>query len=248
MKIAVAGGTGTIGTLVVTAAAEAGHRTVVLARSTGTDLMDADLLQPALEGVDAVIDVTSTNTMRTAEAVRFFTTVTSNLLTAGRAAGVRHHVALSIVGALAVNANYYAGKAAQERLLMSQSGGYSLLRATQFHEFAGQMVKRLRFGPLQLAPVMRSQPIAGSEVASELVRLAEAEPQGSVADLAGPREESMARMVKAYQAANGKHRPVLAVPMPGPMGRAMRDGSLLPGLHARHGALSFDDWLGAGGR
>ncbi|MCW4465140.1 SDR family oxidoreductase [Glutamicibacter sp. MNS18] len=243
MKIAVAGGTGTIGQLVVAAADEAGHETVVLARSTGTDLRDARELEPKLRGVDTVIDVTSTGTMSTARAVEFFGTVTSNLLRAGRAAGVGHHVALSIVGALEVNASYYAGKAAQERMLLSQPGGYSLLRTTQFHEFAAQMVQRMGRGPVQLAPIMLSQPIAGTEVADELIRLAESGPEGEVADLAGPREEKMPRMVKAYREASGSPARVLAVPVPGAMGKAMRDGSLLAGQGARLRTLTFDDWL-----
>ncbi|MGP9781607.1 3-beta hydroxysteroid dehydrogenase [Arthrobacter sp. MYb211] len=244
MKIAIAGGTGTIGRHVVAAVEMAGHQPLILTRKTGMDLLTGRGLAQALAGVGAVIDVTSTTSMRTSTAVEFFTKVTENLLAAGRAVGSANHVALSIIGALAVDAQYYAGKAAQERLLMAQPGGYTLLRTSQFHEFAGQMQGRLGLGPAQFAPAMRSQPIAAAEVAAELVKLAVAQPQGVVADLAGPREERMVDLVRAYlKHATGRAKRVMEIPIPGPMGRAMRDGTLLPGTGARLGSQTFADWL-----
>ncbi|PRB67654.1 SDR family oxidoreductase [Arthrobacter sp. MYb213] len=249
MKIAIAGGTGTIGRRVVSAVESAGHIPLILSRRTGIDVLDGAGLVDAMSGVDAVIDVSSTPSMRTNTAVEFFTRATKNLLEAGRLVGSTHHVALSIIGALAVDAQYYAGKAAHERLLMDLPDGYSLLRASQFHEFAGQLTARMGIGALHFAPRMRSQPVSTTEVAAELVKLATGEPQGVVADLAGPREERMADLVRAQLAHDaGRAQRVIEVPLPGPMGRAMRDGSLLPGPGARLGSETFADWLNAQGR
>ncbi len=249
MKIAIAGGTGTVGRQVVHAVESAGHNPMILSRRTGVDVMTGKGLAEAMSGVGAVIDVSSTASMRTSAAVAFFTRATRNLLEAGRLAGSANHVALSIIGALAVNGQYYAGKAAQERLLMAQAGGYTLLRTTQFHEFASQLQGRLGLGPVQFVPRMRSQPISSAEVAAELVKLAVAEPQGVVADLAGPREEQMANLVRAQLAHDtGRAKRVIEIPLPGPMGRAMRDGTLLPGPGARLGTATFTDWLNAQSR
>jgi uncharacterized protein YbjT (DUF2867 family) len=246
MKIAVAGGTGTVGKHVVEAAGGAGHETVVLSRSTGIDLMTGAGLAAALAGADAVIDVSSTNTMSAQKSKRFFGTVTRNLREAERAAGVRHHIALSIIGAAEVPAAYYAGKALQEELLLSGSArDWSVLRAAQFHEFAQQLVHRGKVGPLQLVPTMRSQPIAAAEVARELVAIASGDPRGLATDLAGPREENMADLVRRYLRATGASSPVLQVPFPGAWGTSMRDGTLLPGAGAQLGRQTFEEWLSA---
>lgn len=243
MRIAVAGGTGTVGRHVVVAAQRAGHETVVIARSKGIDLMTSHDLPEALEGVEAVIDVSSIASLGTRTSVRFFEGVTANLLTAEVDAGVRHHVALSIVGAARATSGYYAGKAAQERMLMSSDAPWSVLRATQFHEFAGQVAERgtvLGFG---VVPKMLSQPVAACEVAAELVRLAEGEPCGMAQELGGPEVKRVADMVRSYlRASRGRGR-VVEVRIPGSMGRIGSDGSLLPGSGAKLGTQTFDDWL-----
>lgn len=243
MRIAVAGGTGVVGSHVLAALKERGHETVTLSRSTGVDLMSSDGLEQALQGADAVVDVTSTGAQSSKASVRFFGTVTRNLLTAEKRAGVPHHVALSIVGAAKADSGYYAGKAAQERAVMALPGGWTILRATQFHEFAQQMTTRAAFGPLQLAPVARCQPIAAAEVGEALAEIAVGEPRGLDRDLAGPREEQMTRMIRAYLAATGARRLVVNLTMPGAMGKGMRDGSILPGPDARLGTQTFDEWL-----
>jgi uncharacterized protein YbjT (DUF2867 family) len=176
MRIAVAGGTGTVGRHVVTAVTAAGHDPVVLSRSAGVDLMSTGGLAARLAGVRAVIDVSSTPSLSTRGAVRFFRAVTANLLAAERAAGVPHHVALSIIGAAAANSGHYAGKAVQEDLVGNSVGGWSLLRTTQFHEFARQSAERGSVAGLCLVPAMRCQPVAAVEVAAELVRVAAGAP------------------------------------------------------------------------
>lgn len=248
MKIAIAGGTGVVGRHVVAAARAAGHEPLVLSRSTGADLMTADGLAGRLAGAAAVIDVSSTTSLSSKVAARFFGTVTDNLIAAEREAGVPHHVALSIIGATKAPSGHYAGKAVQEQKVMDSGATWSILRTTQFHEFARQMTERLAFGGLQLAPAMRCQPIAAAEVAADLIRIAEGPPLGLETDLAGPREEDMPEMVRRYLKATGKTRPVLRLALPGAFSRSLRDGGALPGPGARLAAQTFDQWLAAAQR
>lgn len=245
MKIAVAGGTGRVGHHIVEVLRERGHDPVVLARSTGVDVLSGAGLSDALDGVDAVIDVLSVSTQKAEESRAFFGATTRTLLDAEVAAGVGHHVLLGIVGSNLSDHDYYAGKILQERLVHEGRVPWTELRATQFHEFAEQIYGIVKLGPFLLAPAMRSQPIAAREVAERLVELASGAPQGLVAELAGPREENMARMVRAYARATGKPGPIIQVPAPGPGGKVMRDGTLLPGPGAQLGKQTFDEWVAA---
>jgi len=243
VRIAVAGGTGAVGRHVVAAARNAGHEPVVLARATGVDLITGEGLD--LSGVAAVIDVTSTGARSAEASRRFFGTVTRRLLAAEHAAGVGHHVALGIVGSREAPYDYYAGKELQEELVESAPVPWTILRATQFHEFAAQIFGQIRIGPIVLVPAMRSQPVAAREVAQRLVDLAAGAPAAHAADLAGPREERMARLSRRWARASGRRGPVLEVPVPGPWGRALRDGTLLPKPGAEIGTQTFDEWLAA---
>jgi uncharacterized protein YbjT (DUF2867 family) len=245
MKIAIAGASGTIGRLVSSAAHAAGHETVPLSRESGVDLTSAVGLAQRLVGVDTVIDVTSTGSLSAKVSVAFFSSVTENLLTAEHTAGVSHHIALSIIGAAHADSGYYAGKAAQERAVMNSAGRWSLLRTTQFHEFAQQTVNRGSVAGIQIVPAMRCQPIAAAEVAAELVRMATLDPVGLAPELAGPLEEDMPDMVRRYLKARGIRRPVLRVPLPGAMGAALRNGGLLPARGTRQGTQTFQQWLDA---
>jgi len=243
MKLAVAGGTGTVGVHVVEVARERGHDVVVLSRSAGIDLVSGSGLSDALSGIDAVIDVASTQTISAKESTAFFAAVTSNLLTAETEAGVDHHLALSIVGIDRAPHAYYAGKVEQERIVRAGTVPWTILRATQFHEFAGQIRAQMSFGPVSIIPKMVSQPIAAREVAERLIDLAEQSPAGRVADLGGPREERMAEMVRRGARAIGARGLVLEIPIPGAYGRAMRDGTLVTTTDSDHGRQTFDEWL-----
>ncbi|WP_440710643.1 SDR family oxidoreductase [Herbiconiux sp. YIM B11900] len=243
MKIAVAGGTGTVGRHVVDLARENGHEAVVLSRGTGIDLMSGDGLVPALAGVDVVVDAASVATQSAKVSERFFGTVTANLLAAEEAAGVGHHVALSIVGSDKAPYGYYAGKAVQERLVREGGIPWTILRATQFHEFAQQLYGRVDLGPIHLVPTMISQPVAAREVAQHLVELAEGGPAGHATDLAGPETLKMADMVKAYATATGGTGPILQIPLPGGFGKAMRDGTTEAGPDADRGTQTFAEWI-----
>jgi uncharacterized protein YbjT (DUF2867 family) len=242
-KIAVAGGTGTVGRFVVESLRRDGHEVVVLARSTGIDLASGAGLAGAITDVDAVVDVASVQTQSARESERFLGSVTRNLLDAESRAGVRHHVALGIVGSDRAPHGYYAGKALQERLVMDGAVPWTILRATQFHEFAQQIHGRVRVGPAVLVPAMRSRPVAARTVGEHLARLAVAEPAGRVPDLAGPREERMPDLVRRFAAATGLPGRVVAVPLPGGFGRALRDGTILPSDDATLAGPTFAEWL-----
>lgn len=245
MRIAVAGGSGQVGAHVVDVARERGHEAIVLTRGTGVDLVAGTGVAEALTGVDVVIDVASVTTLDADESIAFFSAITSTLLDAETAAGVGHHLALSIVGVDRAPWGYYAGKEAQERLIERGDVPWTILRATQFHEFTEQIYERATIGPLHVAPKMRTQPIAAREVAEHLVSLAEAGPAGRVRDLGGPREERLVDMVRGLARRRGSRAWIPAIPLPGASGRAQRDGSLLPGPDAVHGTQTFAEWLAA---
>ena len=243
MRIAVAGGTGAVGTHVVELARGAGHDVVVLSRGTGVDLTTGAGLAEALAGVEAVVDVASTFTLDEQESRTFFGDTTRRLLDAEAGAGIGHHLALSIVGIDRAPHGYYAGKVLQEELVTAGPVAWTVLRATQFHEFAGQVHGSTTVGPLMLVPRMRSETVAARDVAARLVELVEAGPSGRVADLGGPATAWMADLSRAWARARGDRRPVLGVPLPGKLGRAMRDGTLVSGPGADHGTTTFAEWL-----
>lgn len=247
MRIAIAGGTGVVGRHVDRLAQLAGHDVVVLARSRGIDLVSGEGLN--LAAVDVVIDVSGPGKGESGGPVAFFQRVTTNLLNAEEDAGVGYHVALSIIGAAKINAGYYAGKRAQEDLVAESSAEWTILRATQFFEFAEQTAVAL--GPWALAPKVRSQPIAAASVAAELLRLAEESVmQGSVEalgvhEIAGPEERYIAELLREQLGARADARRVLQLPIPGRFGKALRDGSVLPGPSAKLDSVTFEDWLAA---
>ncbi|HTU04393.1 MAG TPA: NAD(P)H-binding protein, partial [Trebonia sp.] len=188
MRIAVAGATGRIGQLTVAALERGGHQTVQVSRKAGVDAYTGDGLDGALRGVDAVIDATNTPVQDEAEIVDFFGTITRTLLAAEERAGVRHHVLLSIVGIdHGQRVPHYAGKREQERLVTAGRVPWSIVRATQFHDF-GAMVAGWteKDGTATIAPLL-VQPIALPDVADVLADVATGAPLRATLDTAGPR-------------------------------------------------------------
>ena len=238
--IAVAGGTGWVGRRVVESVRRLGAEPIVIARSSGVDLTTGTGLDQVLEGVDAVIDVTNIVTQNRRRATAFFETSTRHLLEAEERQGVGHHMLLSIVGIDRVGLGYYQAKQAQENLVRQGPVPWTILRATQFHEFAAQMLGN---GPVAVVPSMLSQPVAAQEVADELVRLATAPAAGMAAELAGPRVERVPDMARRLASAKGSRSLVLTVPLPGATGRGMRTGALLPTGPGPRGTQTFDEWL-----
>jgi len=242
MKVAVAGGTGTVGSHVVEALRSAGHDPVVLSRGRGADLVTATGLVDALAGVESVIDVSNQSTTSRKKSIAFFEAATTNLLAAGLRAGVSHHVALSIVGIDRVGLGYYQGKLRQEELVFASPLPASVLRATQFHEFPGQVLQQVP-GPVALIPRARVQPIAAREVAAALVELALDSPVGMAPELAGPQEESLANMARRLLRSRSSRKPVLQVRLPVAGAGAMASGGLLPTGPGPRGVQTYEDWL-----
>jgi uncharacterized protein YbjT (DUF2867 family) len=245
MRIAVAGGTGTVGRHVVAIARERGHQVVSLSRTEGVDLVSGRGLDQALQDVETVIDVAGIQTASTKKAVDFFTNATQNLLAGGKKAGVKHHVALSIVGIDKANSGLYAGKLVQEDEVRHGGIPWTLLRSTQFHDFVPMSLKAASVGPLVFVPTMLTQPVAAKEVAAALVDAAEAGPQGRTPDLGGPRAEQLKSLVAAYLAKTRQKKRIVPLRLPGPMGKAMRKGALIPAPGSAVGRQTFLEWLDA---
>ncbi|GAA0501625.1 3-beta hydroxysteroid dehydrogenase [Paractinoplanes deccanensis] len=239
MKIAVAGGTGLTGRQVVEAVRARGHDPMTLSRGAGVDLLTGAGLDAALAGAEAVIDVSNVLTRRKAVALDFFDRAGTNLVAAARRAGVRHLLSLSIVGVDRVRYGYYAGKLRQEEIVRTSGLPWTIVRATQFHEFAGQLLGSVP-GPIALAPTGKVQPIAVREVGAHLAGLVLEPPQAMAPELAGPREETLVDMARRLMAAGGaRRRPVLPVHFPG----GMSTGGLLPTGPGPRGTQTFAEWL-----
>ncbi|MFF5264503.1 SDR family oxidoreductase [Actinomadura viridis] len=243
MRIAVAGATGNIGTLAVAALAEAGHDVVRISRSLGVDVSTGDGLDAALTGVDAVIDVMNFTATDRDEAVECFGTATRNLLAAEVRAGVRHHVLLSIAGLERVEGNaHYAGKREQERLVAEGPVPWTIVPATQFHDFAAMVTSWTeQDGAATIAPLL-VQPIAPADVAAVLAEIATGAARGRYRDVAGPEPQDLVDMARRTNEARG--RSVKLVPTWSSLfGPEMAGEVLLPGEGARVMPTTFDEWL-----
>lgn len=242
MRIAVAGGTGTVGRHAVRAARERGHDVVVLSRSDGVDVSTGRGLTTALRDVEVVVDVANTTTFFARTARRFFEAATHHLLAAEQANGVGHHVALSIVGIDGNDASYYAGKIAQERAVQAGQVPYTIARAAQFHEYVGRLLSSQK-GPVAVMPTAPMRPIAAREVGEYLVSVAEGGPVGRATDLVGPRDEQLADLARRQLAHEGIRRRVWEVTLPGTYTRGLASGALRGGADRIEARITFDDWL-----
>ena len=241
MKVAVAGGTGVAGRWAVEALRVGGHEATVIARSAGVDLVTGNGLEAALAGIDAVIDATNTTSMGKRASTEFFEATARTLTRTAAGAGVRHIVALSIIGIDGVPYGYYQGKVRQEQVLRESPVPVSILRAAQFHEFAGQYLAKLP-GPVVVVPRWRAQPVAAREAGAALARIAVGEPVAR-SELAGPQQEIMADMIRQVIRARGDRRLVVSVRVPGAAGKAMAAGGGLPDRPGLRGTQTFADWV-----
>lgn len=245
MRIAIAGATGLVGRELVARARKAGHEVVEISRATGVDLVDgsAERLDAALVGVDTVVDVTNSPSVERAAASAFFTAVGTRLGAAATRAGVRHTVLLSIIGVdRTPEDGYFVAKLAHEEATERNAPGVRVLRAAQFHEFAGQSLGWGRAGDVATVPDMSVQPVALAEVVRVLLEQATAaDPGPARRELAGPRRERLVDMVSRLVAACGERLRVRAAPV----SAAVRDGALLPGAHAELAGPDFAGWLAA---
>jgi uncharacterized protein YbjT (DUF2867 family) len=246
VRVAVVGATGRIGRRTMDVLRRDGHQPVAVCRSRGVDVLTGDGLDDALTGVDAVIDACNTRAADRAQTVRFFGTGTANLLAAEQRCGVGHHVVLSIVCIHRVEGNpHYAGKREQEALVERGPIPWSIVAATQFHDFPLMVVSWLRDGDTSTVPPLLMQPVAPEDVAEVLAEVAVGEPAGRL-ELAGPQPQDLVDMARRSFAARGEL--INLVPAwGGPFGVEMAGNVLLPGPDARLGPTTFEDWLAAGG-
>ncbi|WP_309103793.1 NAD(P)H-binding protein [Microbacterium sp.] len=246
MRIAVAGGTGRIGALVVERLLARGDEVVLLTRSEGVDLVTGEGLDERMPGVEALIDVTNPPISDIASAERTFTAITENLIAAEMKAGVRHHVALSIAALRHVKGNpHYYGKRAQEKAVRAGAMPYTIVPATQFHDFPAMIAGWQVIDGVAHVPPLLVQPIAPADVADVLVDVVAGEPQGMHRDVAGPRTEDAVDMARRTRAARGEHGPLLATWRGAALGLEFAGEVLLPAADALIAPTTFEEWLAA---
>ncbi|HWV75857.1 MAG TPA: NAD(P)H-binding protein [Isoptericola sp.] len=246
MKIVVVGGTGLIGTQVIARLTEAGHDAVAAAPSTGVDTLTGQGVDDALAGADVVVDVSNSPSFADDDVLRFFRTSTRTLLDAERRAGVRHHVALSIVGAdRNPDSGYLRAKVAQEELVHDGGVPWTVVRATQFFEFAPRIADGATVDGAVRIPPVGFQPIASADVARLVAEAAAGEPRGAAFDVAGPERFRFDEFIAAALAASGDDRPVVADPAAPYFGAVLADDAIVPQGDARLGATTYADFAAA---
>src|SRR5829696_4445512 len=238
-KIAVAGGTGRVGRHVVDLLEAAGHDVVAIARSRGVDVVTGDRLDDALEGVECIVDAATGPSPDEQAATEFFTTASRNLHEAAVGAGVQRLVVVSIVGIDRFDTGYNAAKRAQERASLDGPIPARLLRATQFHEFVGELVDWGREGDVSYVPNMRTQLVAARTVAEALADLVLEPAPGPVLNIAGPREESMVEAARLLMARRGDPVRIEGVTWD----ELYEAGAALPGPDATLAGPTFEEWL-----
>jgi len=244
MKIVVVGGTGLIGTKLTGKLRRKGHEAIPAAPGTGVNTITGEGLDKALSGAEIVVDLTNSPSFEDDAALRFFKTSGRNLLAAEAAAGVRHHVGLSIVGTDRLpECGYFRAKLAQENLIRASKIPYTILRATQFFEFVGAIVDASADGQVvRLSPAL-FQPVASDDVAAALADVTLATPINGVVELAGPERFSLDEFGRRYLTATKDRRKVVADIHALYFGAELNDQSLTPGSNPRLGSVCFEDWL-----
>src|SRR3989440_7834824 len=244
MKIVVIGGTGLIGTKVVKKLREKGHEVVAASPSKGINSVTGEGLAVALVGAEVVVDVANAPSWEDKAVLEFFETSSRNLLAAEAAAGVGHHVALSVVGTDRLLASgYFRAKIAQENLIKASPIPYTIVRATQFFEFVGGIAQSATEGQTVRLPPVLMQPIVSDDVAAVVAEAALAEPLNGTVDLAGPEPIRQDELVRQFLHATGDGRMVITDPKALYYGISVNDQSLTPGDNPPSGATRLADWL-----
>ena len=246
MRIVVAGGTGLIGTRVVDQLAAAGHDVIAASRATGVNTYTGEGLAEALAGADVVVDTTNSSYTDEAAALEFFYGSTLNLLSHGTAAGVGHHVALSVVGTERLaesEGGYFAAKAQQERLIRASGSAFTIVHATQFFEFLHSIADdATRAGIVRLSRAL-IQPMAADDVAAAVVSTVSMPPAGTIVEFAGPEQFRLEELVRRQLLLGSDPREVVADPLARYFGTRLDERELLPGEGATLAATRFDEWL-----
>jgi uncharacterized protein YbjT (DUF2867 family) len=244
MKIVVIGGSGLIGSKLVNTLRERGHDALAASPSTGVNSITREGLAEAMDGADVVVDVANAPSWEDQAVLDFFETSSRNLLAAEAAAGVRHHVALSIVGSERLpDTGYFRAKVAQEALIKASSVPYTILRATQFSEFAGGIVQSFAVGEEIHASPALIQPIASDDVVAALADVVLAAPVNGTVEVGGPETMPIDELARRYLRATQDSRKVVPDVHARYFGAVLDDQSLVTGKNARLGAIRFDDWL-----
>jgi uncharacterized protein YbjT (DUF2867 family) len=244
MKIVVIGGTGLIGSKVVSCLEEEDHEAVAASPDSGVNTLTGEGLSEVLEGADAVIDVSNSPSIEDEAAMEFFVTSTTNLLAAEAGAGVRHHVALSIVGAERLpESGYLRAKVAQEQLIKDGSIPFSIVHATPFFEFAVKTADAATDGETVRLPHVLFQPIAADDVAAAVCEISQGPPADGVIEVAGPDQFRFDEFIQQALTAKGDPRTVVADPRASYFGAELEERSLLPSNAVDLGKIRFQDWL-----
>ena len=244
MKIVVIGGSGLIGTKLVSRLRRCGHEVVAASPSSGVNTLTGEGLAVALAGARVVVDVANSPSFEDRAALEFFETAGRNLRAAEKSARIRHHLALSVVGSdrLADN-GYLRAKLAQERLVEESGIPYTILRSTQFFEFIGAIVDSATVGDeVRLSPAL-FQPVAADEVVAVLADLALEPPLDSIVEVAGPEQRPMTEFARQFLGATKDRRRVIADPVATYFGSVLDDRSLTAGDGARLGEIPLESWL-----
>jgi uncharacterized protein YbjT (DUF2867 family) len=244
MKITVFGATGLIGSTVVDLLEGGGHDVVASSRSSGADVLTGEGLTDALAGADVLVDVTNSPSFDDGPVMDFFTRSSSNLVAAAEQCGVGHYVALSIVGCDGLpESGYLRAKVVQEKVIVESGQPYTIVRATQFQEFATAIVGSLDTGDEVRAPDALIQPVAAVDVAAEVARASVAAPLNGVVNIGGPEKISFADLAGAVLAKEGTDKLVVVDPRATYFGTPLQQNSLVTGSGAVLGTVRFADWL-----
>jgi uncharacterized protein YbjT (DUF2867 family) len=244
MKIVVIGGHGRIGSKIVARLGEHGHEAVAADPSTGVNTLTGEGLAEAFEGADVVVDVSNSPSFEDDAVMDFFRTSTRNLLAAEAAAGIGHHVAMSVVGSDRLpGSGYLRAKVAQEELIAASSVPYTIVRSTQFYEFVGSIADAATEGDTVRVPAAGIQPIAADDAARAVARTAVGEPAGGIVEIGGPRPYTFAELIGYGLSAKDDPRHVVVDPDAHYFGTTLNNGSLLPGENAQLGETKFETWI-----
>jgi len=244
MKIVVIGGTGLVGSKLVKKLLEHGHEAVAASPQTGVNSITGEGLADALKGASVVVDVTNSPSWEDAAVLKFFETSTRNLLANEAAAGVGHHVALSVVGTeRLLESGFFRAKLAQENLIKASSIPYSIVRATQFFEFVKQIADFSTVGNQVRLPPALFQPMAADDVASAVARIATNSPVNGTVEIGGPQQFRLDELARRDLAARKDPREVISDPHAHYYGIQVSERALVPDDDARLGETRFEDWL-----
>ena len=244
MKLVIIGGTGLIGSKLVTKLREHGHEAVPASPDTGVNTLTGEGLAEVLRGASVVVDVSNSPSFEASAVMAFFTTSTRHLLKYATAAGVRHYVALSVVGTERIpDSPYLRAKNAQETLIKDAGIPYSIVQATQFFEFVNRIADEATVGTTVRVPPVLIQPMAAEDVAKAVGRIAVGAPQNGTVEVAGPQQFRFDELIRQSLGARNDPREIVVDPHARYFGAELGERSLIPAVDARLGEIRFDEWL-----